>query len=78
MNQDVDAAPLERRVRRFVAAEGLDDTKTKYPCYNSEKCSATWTWDCWHCCGCKNQGLQIGDLTPNFVLCVNLTHNTVK
>jgi hypothetical protein len=68
---NVEPHPLEQQVKRVVAAQGLDNTHTKYPCYNSERCTATWTWDDWHCCGCKHQGLQQGDLIPNNQLEIN-------
>jgi hypothetical protein len=40
-----------------------DETdKVKYPCHGSKECTASWTYDDWHCSGCHWKGMGVQDL----------------
>lgn len=36
--------------------------KAKYPCHGAKSCSASWTYDDWHCSGCHWKGMGRADL----------------
>lgn len=39
-----------------------DPNKLKYHCHNAKTCSASWTYDDWHCTGCHWKGMGLSDL----------------
>lgn len=38
-----------------------DELDSKYNCFNTDSCYATWTYDDYHCSGCKHQNTRPGD-----------------
>mgnify|MGYP003422050272 CR=1 FL=1 len=45
----------------FITTNDRTD-KEKYPCFNADECSSSWTYDNWHCTGCHWKGLGIQDI----------------
>lgn len=38
------------------------EDREKYPCHGSKECTASWTYDDWHCSGCHWKGMGTCDL----------------
>lgn len=59
---------VDGRVSPYILPDGTVRTafnnhdKPKYDCHGAAECSASWTWDDWHCTGCHWKGMGCSDL----------------